>query len=141
MNEFRKDLRELRRGMSGLFKVPLENAFLPVFEWDTEDRLFFGECSEAWEDGGSMSISFDLPGFEKGDISVSFGEGKVVLSAKRTPAKDRKYLVQKDLSVYREAPLPSGLDAEKAKAEYKNGVLTLTFPKVEGTRPRTIKVD
>jgi HSP20 family protein len=36
--------------------------------------------------------------------------------------------------------LPGGLEAEKAEADYTDGVLTLTFPKAEEVKPKSIKV-
>jgi len=36
--------------------------------------------------------------------------------------------------------LPTQVVADKAKAEFENGVLTLTLPKAEEVKPRTIKV-
>jgi HSP20 family protein len=37
-------------------------------------------------------------------------------------------------------PLPAAVQADKARAEFENGVLTLTLPKAEETRPKTIMV-
>lgn len=37
--------------------------------------------------------------------------------------------------------MPDTVDAEKISAEYKNGVLTVTLPKKEIAKPRTVKVD
>ncbi len=36
--------------------------------------------------------------------------------------------------------LPGGLQTDKADADYTNGVLTLSFPKAEEVKPKTIKV-
>jgi len=44
-------------------------------------------------------------------------------------------------SFVRSFPLPSSVDAEKASAEYKNGVMTLTLPKREEAKPKTIKIN
>jgi HSP20 family protein len=40
----------------------------------------------------------------------------------------------------RSVTLPIEVDVDKAKAEYENGVLTLTFPKAEAVKPKVIKV-
>lgn len=40
----------------------------------------------------------------------------------------------------RSLTLPTSVVAEKAKAEFENGVLTLTLPKAEEVKPKTIKV-
>jgi HSP20 family protein len=43
-------------------------------------------------------------------------------------------------SFTRSFALPSSVEAEKATAEYKDGVLTLTLPKKEEAKPKTIKI-
>ncbi|NIV40319.1 MAG: Hsp20 family protein, partial [Anaerolineae bacterium] len=43
-------------------------------------------------------------------------------------------------SCCRTVTLPGGLEAEKAEADYTDGVLTLTFPKAEEVKPKSIKV-
>jgi HSP20 family protein len=43
-------------------------------------------------------------------------------------------------SFARSMPLPSPVQADKAKAEFENGVLTLTLPKADEMRPKTISV-
>lgn len=145
MNDIRREIRDLRKGMSGLFRIPFESAFVPIFDFDTEEKLSCGGCSEAWEDKESMSISFDLPGFEKEDITVSFSDGRLVLSAKKIRVdpvvKDRVVLVKRDASVKHEMFLPSGLDVERARAEYRNGVLTVVLPKVEKSRTRSVNIE
>ena len=40
----------------------------------------------------------------------------------------------------RTLPLPTDVIADKAKAEFENGVLTITLPKAEEVRPRTISI-
>jgi len=141
--DIRKEIREIRNGMSGLLRGPFERAFAPVFDWDM--MMEHEGCSEAWEDTSSLSVSFDLPGFEKDEISVSFNGRRLVLSAKKIRAdpvvKDRIIRVKRDASVQYEMTLPSGLDVEKARAEYKNGVLTVLIPKGEKSRTQSVKIE
>jgi HSP20 family protein len=40
----------------------------------------------------------------------------------------------------RTLPLPTDVIADKAKAEFENGILTITLPKAEEVRPRTISI-
>jgi HSP20 family protein len=44
-------------------------------------------------------------------------------------------------SFARSFSLPNSINAEKVKAEYKDGLLTLTLPKREEAKPKTIKID
>jgi HSP20 family protein len=44
-------------------------------------------------------------------------------------------------SFYRSIPLPSGVDTDKAAAQFKNGVLTVTLPKTEEALSRVRKIE
>jgi HSP20 family protein len=41
----------------------------------------------------------------------------------------------------RQIPLPAHIQSDKAQAEYKNGMLTLTLPKAEGEQKKVVKVN
>jgi HSP20 family protein len=44
-------------------------------------------------------------------------------------------------SFQRSVSLPTGIQADKAKATYKDGVLTVTIPKAEESKPKSIKIN
>jgi len=72
------------------------------------------------EEPDKIKIIVDMPGVEKEDIKVRATEDKVVISAEHG---DRKY--------YKEVILPNKVKPETAKAQYKNGVLTITLERLE----------
>jgi HSP20 family protein len=41
----------------------------------------------------------------------------------------------------RSVALPSGVEGDKARASYKNGILEVRVPKSERARPKTVKVE
>lgn len=94
---------------------------------------------EAWQEDDKVVLSFDVPGFNKDELSLSFDNGMLVLSARCEEKDDaRKFLTNRvDRSIDRKLVL--GLDASKAHAEY--GVLTVSFPKSDDAKSRTIKVN
>lgn len=67
-----------------------------------------------------VRIVADLPGVEKEDINVEAAETEVRISAERG---DRKY--------FKVVKLPARVRPQTAKAQYKNGVLTITIEKAE----------
>ncbi|OYT31665.1 MAG: heat-shock protein Hsp20 [Thermofilum sp. ex4484_79] len=79
-----------------------------------------------------FKIVIDMPGVEKEDINVEATEDVIEVSARRG---DRKY--------YKRVVLPEKIRPETAKAQYKNGVLTITVEKLEkkGGRGFTVKVE
>ncbi|MBI3858900.1 MAG: Hsp20/alpha crystallin family protein [Thaumarchaeota archaeon] len=68
------------------------------------------------EKAGILRLVFDMPGVEKEDIDIESTEDRVVVKAEKT---NRKYKVEVDLK--------SKVDPDSGKAEYKNGVLEISF--------------
>ena len=72
------------------------------------------------EEDDVIKVIIDMPGVEKEDIKVEATEKTITVSAERG---DRKY--------YKKVTLPKPIKPETAKAQYKNGVLTITAEKLE----------
>jgi HSP20 family protein len=100
---------------------------------------------EVHEDKDRFVIKTDLPGMTKENINVSLHEGDLVISGERkgeTKTEDSKVVRSERYygSFRRVLALPAGVEADKVKADYKDGVLTITLPKAEETKPRQINV-
>ena len=77
----------------------------------------------------------DLPGFEKKDINLSYNEGTLTISAKRSiesrTEDEEGRVIQRersDSSVKREFSF-SNIKSDEISAHYRDGVLTVTLPK------------
>jgi HSP20 family protein len=90
-------------------------------------------------------ITAEVPGLKKGELDVNVGEDNVTLKGERKEEKEEK----KENYHYKEAvygaferviPLPGTIKSAEAKAQLKDGVLTLTLPKAEATKKKEIKV-
>jgi len=87
------------------------------------------------EDEKSYTVRADIPGVKKEDIQVSVEGGQVSLSAEIKQEKEEKkgektiYSERSYGMASRSFTLPTDVDAQGAKAEYKDGVLNLTLPK------------
>ena len=97
------------------------------------------------DNGPEIVIKASLPGVKPEDVSISVLGGKLTIKA--TPCEDidikgATYLRrERQTSTFmRTLSLPISVDAERADARFKNGILTLTLPKSENVRPRVIKV-
>lgn len=98
------------------------------------------------EDKDNVYIDADMPGFEQKDISLSVNEDQLLLSANREEVKEEKkknyYRSERSSGTfYRELYLPSIVDASRAKASYRNGVLKVTLPKRETEKGKEIKIN
>jgi HSP20 family protein len=86
-----------------------------------------------------------LPGIRPDDVDVTIGDGLVTISGafkEEKEAKEAGY-VHKELSqgtFRRSFALPTAINAEAAKAQFTDGLLTLTLPKTEEVKPKHVKV-
>lgn len=97
------------------------------------------------EDKDSFVIRTELPGLKREDIEVSLQDGALIISGERKEEK-----VEADVEVHRQEryygkfqralTLPEPVAADKVKADYKDGVLTVTLPKTEEAKPKKIDV-
>lgn len=96
-----------------------------------------------WKD--NLVVKVDLPGMSKEDISVTFqGDTLVIRGEKKRERETREGgFIRTERaygSFYRAIALPGEVDADKVKAVYKNGVLELTLPKTEESKPKSIAI-
>lgn len=97
------------------------------------------------ESEDAYTVKLTMPGIDKNDIDISVSDGVLTVKGEtKEEEEDEKstYLVRehKHYSYYRSVRLPSEVVADKAEAEYKNGVLKLTLPKAEEVKPKSIPV-
>ena len=94
----------------------------------------------------AVVVRAELPGVDKKDLDVTMTEGTLTIkAATRKETKEdrgdyhRSEIVQGEF--LRTVPLPDEVDADKAQASFKDGLLELTLPKAQVARRRNIKVE
>jgi HSP20 family protein len=98
------------------------------------------------EDDKAYTVRADIPGVKKEDIQVDIDGAQVSLRAEARQEKEEKQgekLIHSERSygmVSRSFLLPSEVDSQSARAEYKDGVLNLTLPKKANGAGRRISV-
>jgi HSP20 family protein len=90
-------------------------------------------------------LDAELPGMTKDDIELTFEEGVFTLSGERkseeaAEGKGYRHLERRFGSFSRSFTLPRDVAGDKVKAAFENGLLTVTVPKKEQAKPRTIKI-
>lgn len=90
-------------------------------------------------------IRADLPGLEQKDIEVNVGEGALTIRGQRKGDQEVKeensyYAERWTGSFARSVALPPGVDAEKIRATFKNGVLEVHLPKTKEAKGKKIEV-
>ena len=107
---------------------------------------------DVFEKEGNLVAKAELPGFEPDQINAQVKDNMVIIEARsekdsEEENKEKGYW-RKEINqgyVRRVIPLPVEVDSDKAQAEFENGVLTITIPKIdqlkekEGLRKLDIK--
>jgi HSP20 family protein len=135
-----RDIVSLRDTMDRMLDEGFFRAPVPFAPW-AEGSL----AVDMYETDDSVVVKTAIPGIKAEDIDVSItGDTLTVKAATREEEeiKRENYLRRERRfgSYCRSVTLPGGLEADKADADYNDGVLTLTIPKAEEARPKSIKV-
>lgn len=97
------------------------------------------------ETENDVALTFEVPGLEKGEIKVTVTEGVLTVAGEREAeqADNGKYFVRNEFSFgqfSRSFTLPDNYDASKVAADYSNGLLVVSLPRKEETKPKEIEV-
>jgi HSP20 family protein len=98
---------------------------------------------DAWRDGDTFHVEFDLPGVSPDSIDLDVEHNVVTVKAERPPrASDAEAIAaERPRGVFsRQLILGDNLDTEHISASYDSGVLTLQIPVAEQAKPRKISV-
>jgi len=103
------------------------------------EKLFSQVPSDYYvdENEDNLTLSIELPGYDKGKISVLREDRILTVSAERNVKT--KY-GSKENSYSRRFILPDNTDLEKINPEYKDGILSIEIKKHEGKKPLKIEV-
>jgi HSP20 family molecular chaperone IbpA len=93
----------------------------------------------------SAVVVAELPGVAPEDIKLRVDGQVLVVEAERKPTdlgeEDLRLKQERVYGAYkRRVRLPFEVEEDKIEAVYKHGVLTVTLPRAEVTRPRTIEI-
>ena len=133
-------LTSLRDEIDRLFEVPLA-------ELTRTSQLLSGwtPALDMYEDKDNIHVRLELAGMKREDIDLSLHDGSLSISGERKCADQPK-----DAEVYRSerffgrfqrtVSLPTPVAVDKVKAQYRDGVLTITLPKAEEAKPKHIDV-
>ncbi len=134
--------------------------FDPFKEMEELERTFFGNSffaprAKAFADlrtdiqdkGDSFLLEADLPGFKKEDIALELDGDCLSISAERHSEHEEKdkqgnYLrCERSYGSFRRSFDVSGINTDEIRAEYKDGVLSLTLPKKETAAPASRRLE
>ena len=96
---------------------------------------------DIYETDEGLTLVADVPGLNEKSLSISVDHGILTIqgdaSAGMGPSLHREFAMA---GYWRQFQLPETLDAERARADIKHGVLTLHLPKAEAAKPKRIAI-
>ncbi len=132
----------LRQEMNTLF-----DNFFRGFEIEPFTARFgaFSPSIDVKESDKDISITAELPGIDDKDIDVSLTRDSLTIKGEKKEEKEEKgkdyYRMERSFGSFsRTIPLPSEIDTDKVKAEFKKGLLTVTLPKTAKAIKETKKI-
>lgn len=135
------ELVSFRDAMDRLFD---ERFFRPM--WIASGERQAAPALDVYTTPEAMIAKVALPGVKPEDVDVTVGDDVVTISGafkEERETTDAGY-IHKELSqgkFSRSFSLPTAIRADAAKAEFKDGLLTLTLPKTEEVKPTHVKVE
>jgi len=129
IDNFSRDISNFTDFSSLRFLGGMSSPRVDVFQTDTE-----------------VVVKAEIPGISKEDLNVYVDENSIRLSGQYK--RDNEF---KDENIFRSEryygkfsrtiPLPVEIKSEQAKAEYKDGILSITVPKVEPTKAKGRRIN
>ena len=97
------------------------------------------------ETESSVDVKLDIPGFKSDDIDIQIRGGLLTISGSKKEEKEEKgrsyHRIERTAGSFaRSVTLPCNVVEKDAKAEYKDGVLSLTIPKTEPVKATKVAV-
>ncbi|WP_274426833.1 Hsp20/alpha crystallin family protein [Chelativorans sp. YIM 93263] len=98
---------------------------------------------EASETDSEIRVSAELPGLNENDVEVLLNDDTLVLRGEKkteTEDKDRQFSERFYGRFERRIALGTEIDEDKVSASFKNGVLTISLPKMEKARSKAKRI-
>ncbi|MEW6152734.1 MAG: Hsp20/alpha crystallin family protein [Actinomycetota bacterium] len=112
--------------------------------WGATQRRPSAMPMDAYRQGETFYVQFDLPGIDPSSIELTVEKNVLTVRAERRTDLDgdaEVLVAERPQGSYsRQLFLGETLDAEQIRANYEQGVLTLTIPVAEAAKPRRVEV-
>ena len=110
----------------------------------TSEAAWVPACN-AWEDANGFYVQMALPGWEPKDVALEVNNQMLSVKGERPEetSGSRKHLIREiaDGRFVRIFKLTTTVDYDRASANYKSGLLTVSFPKREEAKARRIVIE
>ncbi len=118
----------------------------PWFRWGQEEsdgERLWRMPMDAYITDDAIVIQMAVPGIRPEDVNITLENNVLTISGELKPREEGRNYILRERPVgrfERVMSVSTPVDANKAEAAFENGVLTLTLPKAEQVKPKTIQV-
>jgi HSP20 family protein len=101
---------------------------------------------DVWQDDQAVHVRASVPGFSAEEVEITVdAQGVLTLKGERKVDQERKesdYMLREMrwTSFQRQLALPGEVRPDEATADFKDGILSITIPKVKAAAPARVKV-
>ena len=134
-----REMMTLREAMDRLF----DDAFTrPI---SLRDGGWSAPAIDMYQTDDEVVVKAALPGFNANEVQINITGDVLTIRGERKHEEEKKEKAwhireQRWGSFERSVALPTAVKSDKASADFENGILTITLPKAEEVKPRTITV-
>jgi HSP20 family protein len=133
-----REMITLREAMDRLFNDAFTPSLGAISGWQ-------GPAVDLFQTDDEVVVKASLPGMKSDDVQISITGDMLSLKGEfkqEDEKKERAYHLREQRygSFERTFALPTDVVADKAKAEFENGILTITLPKAEEVKPKIVTV-
>jgi HSP20 family protein len=129
------EMERLRREMNGLFS-----------NFDRENGVSTYPLVNMYDEDDDIVVKFELPGVTKDKVNITYSDGILSITGNLEPLLEVKKMAmirqERALGKFEKTiRLPVKIDQNGINAAFSNGILTVTLPKAEEAKPKTIAID
>jgi HSP20 family protein len=134
------DMNLIQNQMNRLFESALHG-------WPSESNgtTHWTPSADIFESENELVVNIDLPGVDPKMVDVRVENNVLTVSGERQfdekQNQNNYHRVERSYGLFaRSFTLATSVDADKIRASYKSGVLTITLPKAEAAKPKRIQI-
>ena len=136
-----REMMTLREAMDRLFDDAFTQPFSTRDGWSASTPAV-----DMYQTDDEIVVRASLPGIKADEVQINVTGDVLTLKGEvkhEEEKNDRSWHIREQRwgSFQRSVALPTNVVSDQAKAEFENGILTITLPKAEEVRPRTITIN
>ena len=122
----------------------LEQSFTPFTRTAAGETGGQSVPTNLWEDANGYHLHLVVPGADADSVEITAVNGTLTITGQlKAPAPQEAKQIWREwgpTTFRRQFRLPAGFDADRCEATYRDGILSVSVPKPEQAKPKSIKV-